>query len=150
MRRLKIGMRTPSFKKRVAAWKSGLPGGKRFWRHRVGAKMPRNMGWVTNPNKFVYQKIYRRTTFSAVPRLRRSRSGGSSVGTLILILIALSVVVTVVKAILILAAVIAAVVSLGLGALLLTAFLFPRSRQPILRAKERLMNGSHTPSKPAG
>ena len=56
---MKIGMRKPSLKKRVAA-RTSL---KRQVVHRAGLKMPRGYGWVRNPKRYVYNKVYNRTTF---------------------------------------------------------------------------------------
>ncbi len=56
---MKIGIRKPSIKKRVAARISP----KRQAVHRLGIKMPRGYGWARNPKKFVYNKVYQRTSF---------------------------------------------------------------------------------------
>jgi len=56
---MKFGMRKPSLKKRVSA-RTSL---KRQIVHRGGLKMPRGYGWVRNPKKYVYNKVYNRTTF---------------------------------------------------------------------------------------
>ncbi|AKF92612.1 hypothetical protein [Brevibacillus laterosporus] len=56
---MKFGMRKPSFKKRVAA-RTSL---KRQLVHRAGLKMPRVWGWLRNPKKYAYNKVYNRTTF---------------------------------------------------------------------------------------
>lgn len=56
---MKFGMRKPSLKKRVRA-RTSL---KRQVVHRAGLKMPRGFGWIRNPKRYVYNKIYRRTTF---------------------------------------------------------------------------------------
>lgn len=50
--------RKPSLKKRVAARTSW----KRVVRHRMGVKAPRGYGWVTNPKKAAYNRVYNRTT----------------------------------------------------------------------------------------
>lgn len=55
---MKIGIRTPSLNKRIAARTSP----KRFIRQSLGIKMPRGYGWVTNPKKFAYNKVYNKTT----------------------------------------------------------------------------------------
>jgi len=55
---MKFGFRTPSFKKRVAARTSW----KRVVRHNLGFKAPREMGWLTNPKKYMYNKVYNKTT----------------------------------------------------------------------------------------
>lgn len=57
---MKIGMRKPSIKKSISARSSF----KRYLRHSVGLKAPRGWGWLTNPKKYAYNKIYRKTTFS--------------------------------------------------------------------------------------
>lgn len=55
---MKIGLRTPSLKKRIAA-RTSL---KRAVRHSLGIKAPRGLGWLTNPRKAAYNRIYNRTT----------------------------------------------------------------------------------------
>lgn len=55
---MKFGFRTPSFKKRIAARTSW----KRFVRHSLGIKAPRGWGWLTNPRKAAYNRVYNRTT----------------------------------------------------------------------------------------
>ena len=55
---MKVGIRKFSLKKRIAARLSW----KRFLRHRLGLKMPRGWGWITNPKKALYNRIYYRTT----------------------------------------------------------------------------------------
>lgn len=56
---MKFGMRKPSLKKRIGARTSI----KRQIIHRGGLKMPRGYGWVRNPKKYIYNKVYNRTTF---------------------------------------------------------------------------------------
>jgi hypothetical protein len=55
---VKIGFRVPSLKKRIRARTSW----KRALRHRAGLKAPRGWGWVTNPKKAAYNRVYQRTT----------------------------------------------------------------------------------------
>lgn len=55
---MKFGFRIPSFKKRLAARTSW----KRVVRHSLGLKAPRGWGWLTNPKKAAYNRIYNRTT----------------------------------------------------------------------------------------
>jgi len=62
---MKFGYRKPSLKKRIAARTSF----KRVVRHRMGLKAPRGYGWLTNPKKFAYNKIYHRTTKGCFPVL---------------------------------------------------------------------------------
>lgn len=55
---MKFGFRIPSFKKRIAA-RTSL---KRVVRHSLGLKAPRGWGWLTNPKKAAYNRVYNRTT----------------------------------------------------------------------------------------
>ncbi len=55
---MKIGFRTPSIRKRIAA-RTSL---KRYVRHSLGLKAPRGWGWLTNPRRAAYNRIYNRTT----------------------------------------------------------------------------------------
>lgn len=57
---MKIGMRKPSLKRMLAARTSPA----RFVRHNLGLKAPRGWGWLTNPRRAAYNRIYTRTTFS--------------------------------------------------------------------------------------
>lgn len=56
---MKFGPRKPSLNKRISARTSI----KRQVAHRAGLKMPRGYGWVRNPKKYVYNKVYNKTTF---------------------------------------------------------------------------------------
>lgn len=56
---MQFGFRKPSLRKRIAARTSV----KRFIRHSMGLKAPRGWGWLTNPRKAAYNRIYNRTTF---------------------------------------------------------------------------------------
>jgi hypothetical protein len=55
---MKIGFRVPSITKRIAA-RTSL---KRIVRNELGLKAPRGWGWLTNPKKAAYNRIYNRTT----------------------------------------------------------------------------------------
>ena len=55
---MKFGFRIPSLSKRIAARTSV----KRIIRHNLGFKAPRGMGWLTNPKKAAYNRVYKRTT----------------------------------------------------------------------------------------
>jgi len=57
---MKIGLRKPSIKKMISARLSVA----RYVRHSMGLKAPRGWGWLTNPKKALYNRIYRRVTFS--------------------------------------------------------------------------------------
>ena len=55
---MKFGLRMPSLKKRIAARTSPA----RWVRHSLGVKVPRGWGWLTNPRKAAYNRVYHRTT----------------------------------------------------------------------------------------
>lgn len=55
---MKFGFRTPSLKKRIAA-RTSL---KRYVRHSLGFKAPKGFGWLTNPKKAAYNKVYNKTS----------------------------------------------------------------------------------------
>jgi hypothetical protein len=57
---MKFGIRKPSLRKSFAARTSP----KRFVRHSLGLKAPRGFGWLTNPKRAAYNRIYNRTTVS--------------------------------------------------------------------------------------
>ncbi|WP_422659138.1 hypothetical protein ACK8P5_00885 [Paenibacillus sp. EC2-1] len=64
---MKFGMRRPSLKKRISARTSI----KRQIVHRAGLKMPRGYGWLRNPKKAVYNKVYNRTTFDIFKLIKK-------------------------------------------------------------------------------
>jgi len=78
---MKIGFRIPSLKKRIAARTSW----KRMVRHNLGLKAPRGLGWITNPKKAAYNRVYNRT------------SVGCSVPLLIALILAVGVMVALAK-----------------------------------------------------
>ena len=51
---MKFGFRIPSLSKRIAACTSV----KRVIRHNLGFKAPKGMGWITDPKKALYNKVY--------------------------------------------------------------------------------------------
>lgn len=57
---MKFGMRKPSLRKSIAA-RTSLA---RYFRHNLGFKAPRGWGWLTDPKKAAYNRVYNRTTFS--------------------------------------------------------------------------------------
>jgi len=63
---MKFGFRKPSLKKSIAARTSV----KRFIRHSLGVKAPRGWGWLTNPKKAAYNRVYSRTTFGLIDILK--------------------------------------------------------------------------------
>lgn len=64
---MKFGIRKPSLRKSFAARTSP----KRFVRHSLGLKAPRGYGWITNPKRAAYNRVYSRTTVSVWTLLRR-------------------------------------------------------------------------------
>jgi hypothetical protein len=67
---MKFGFRTPSLKRRIAARTSW----KRYVRHSLGFKAPRGWGWLTNPKRAAYNRIYYRTTFGIGDLFKSRRS----------------------------------------------------------------------------
>lgn len=60
---MKVGIRKPSVKRSISARTSGR------WKRQVKkALLPgygmKGMGWVKNPRKATYNKVYKKTTFS--------------------------------------------------------------------------------------
>jgi hypothetical protein len=55
---VRFGFRFPSLKKRISA-RTSL---KRYVRNNLGLKAPRGWGWLTNPRKAAYNRVYNRTT----------------------------------------------------------------------------------------
>ena len=55
---MKVGFRIPSLKKRIAARTSW----KRYARQSLGLKAPRGYGWITDPKKALYNRVYSQTT----------------------------------------------------------------------------------------
>lgn len=55
---MRFGFRIPSIRKRIAARTSA----KRYLRNNLGLKAPRGYGWITNPRRALYNRVYSRTT----------------------------------------------------------------------------------------
>jgi hypothetical protein len=55
---MKFGFRIPSLSKRIAARTSA----KRIIRHNLGFKAPRGLGWITDPKKALYNRVYNKTS----------------------------------------------------------------------------------------
>lgn len=64
---MKFGIRKPSLKKMIAARTSV----KRIIRHNLGLKAPRGWGWLTNPKKALYNRIYNRTSISLFTLIKK-------------------------------------------------------------------------------
>lgn len=65
--RVKAGIRRPSLTRSVRARTSI----RRQVVSRAGLKLPRGYGWARHPRKYVYNKVYRRTTVSPYRLFRR-------------------------------------------------------------------------------
>ena len=63
--KVKVGFRVPSLSKRIAARTSV----KRYVRQNLGFKAPRGYGWLTNPKRAAYNRVYNRTTKGCAPVL---------------------------------------------------------------------------------
>ena len=61
---MKFGSRKPSFKKCISSRTSM----KCQLVHKGRLKMPKGYGWIRNPKKYAYNKVYNKTTFS-IPKL---------------------------------------------------------------------------------
>ncbi|MBO9592515.1 MAG: hypothetical protein J7599_06350 [Niabella sp.] len=55
---MKFGYRKPSLARRIAARTSV----KRYIRHSLGFKAPRGWGWITDPRRAAYNKVYNQTS----------------------------------------------------------------------------------------
>ncbi len=62
---MRFGFRIPSLRKRIAARTSW----KRVVRNQLGLKAPRGWGWLTNPRRAAYNRIYNRTSTGCTPML---------------------------------------------------------------------------------
>ncbi|WP_294242015.1 hypothetical protein [Pseudobutyrivibrio sp.] len=60
---MKFGMRKPSFKKSFKARTTGRAK-RAIKRALIPGYGKKGMGWIRNPKKAMYNKIYRKTTFS--------------------------------------------------------------------------------------
>ena len=65
-RGFKIGIRTPSLGKMLAARTSV----SRYVRHSLGVKAPRGWGWVTDPKRALYNRVYSRLTVSVLDLIK--------------------------------------------------------------------------------
>lgn len=68
---MKFGIRKPSLKRSLAARTSV----KRVVRHNLGLKAPRGMGWLTNPKRAAYNRVYDRTSVSLWSLIKRLFDG---------------------------------------------------------------------------
>lgn len=74
---MKIGFRKPSIKKSIKARTTG-----KIKRQMKSAVNPtygkKGMGWVNDPKKAAYNKIYNKTTVSAIPKTSTNKSNANS------------------------------------------------------------------------
>jgi hypothetical protein len=61
---MKFGIRVPSLKGRIAARISPA----RAIRHRLGLKVPRGAGWLTDPERAARNRVYSRVTVDPLSR----------------------------------------------------------------------------------
>jgi len=80
---MKFVFRTPSLRKRIAA-RTSL---KRYVRQNMGLKAPKGMGWLTNPKKAAYNRVYNRTTKGCMVALIVIFGGLSSMVLIMIILV---------------------------------------------------------------
>ena len=64
---MKFGLRKPSLKKMISSRISP----KRIIKNSLGIKAPRGYGWITNPKKATYNRVYNRTSFSIFDVLKK-------------------------------------------------------------------------------
>jgi len=60
---MKFGMRTPSLKKSISARTTGKAK-RAIKKALIPGYGKKGMGWIKNPKKAVYNKVYHKTTFS--------------------------------------------------------------------------------------
>jgi hypothetical protein len=94
-RTMKFGLRKPSLRKSIAARTSV----KRYIRNSLGLKAPRGWGWLTNPKKAAYNRVYYRTTFGWQDLFKTRRRSSASQGCLVTIMLAVGVIVGVLAAV---------------------------------------------------
>lgn len=80
---MKFGFRIPSLTKRIATRTSV----KRIVRHSLGLKAPRGFGWITNPKRALYNRIYKRTTFGIEDLTKVTGNKPQRSGCLIMLLV---------------------------------------------------------------
>jgi hypothetical protein len=73
---VRFGFRVPSLRKRIAARTSI----KRLVKNKLGLRAPRGWGWITNPKKAAYNRVYSRTTRGRVVLVIAMVLGVAAVG----------------------------------------------------------------------
>ncbi len=64
---MKLGIRKPNLKKKLSSRTSI----KRQVIHRRKVKMTKGSGWMRNPKKYAYNKVYNKTSFSIFKLLKK-------------------------------------------------------------------------------
>ncbi|AEH62249.1 hypothetical protein [Zymomonas mobilis] len=64
---MKLGIRKPSIRKSIAARTSPT----RIIKNKLGLRMPRGWGWLTDPKKALYNRVYNRTSFSIFDLIKK-------------------------------------------------------------------------------
>jgi hypothetical protein len=70
---VRFGFRVPSIRKRIAARTSI----KRLVKNKLGLRAPRGWGWITNPRKAAYNRVYSRTTRGCLVLLAAMAAGAT-------------------------------------------------------------------------
>ena len=76
---VRFGFRVPSLSKRITARTSI----KRYVRNSLGLKAPRGWGWLTNPKKAAYNRVYNRTTRGCLVVVVAMVGGMAAVGVVV-------------------------------------------------------------------
>ncbi len=76
---VRFGFRVPSLSKRIAARTSI----KRLVKNKLGLRAPRGWGWITNPKKAAYNRVYNRTTRGCLAMVVAMVGGLAAVGVLL-------------------------------------------------------------------
>ena len=76
---VRFGFRVPSLSKRIAARTSI----KRLVKNKLGVRAPRGWGWITNPKKAAYNRVYNRTTRGCLVMVVTMVAGLAAVGVVV-------------------------------------------------------------------
>jgi len=76
---VRFGFRVPSLSKRIAARTSI----KRLVKNKLGLRAPRGWGWITNPKKAAYNRVYNRTTRGCLVLVVAVVAGLAAVGVVV-------------------------------------------------------------------
>ena len=76
---VRFGFRVPSLSTRIAARTSI----KRLVKNKLGLRAPRGWGWITNPRKAAYNRVYNRTTRGCLVLVIAMVAGLAAVGVVV-------------------------------------------------------------------